>query len=178
MYDKREERKLDYQWLKSKGICTRCKNGNTINGKSLCEECAVKGSAISKIYYAKNRAEIIKRTSDYQKKKIEKRRNSGLCTRCGKNKAVSGKSSCLECTIRYRRISAEKRERQGIVPLSIRASIGMCYFCNNDVYDGKNICKNCYLKSVEWARKMREKYISDNHYWRKLNDLQTLRGYQ
>ena len=44
-------------------------------------------------------------------KQREKRKAAGMCTTCGKYRALSGKSRCQNCTDRQRRLYEEKKRR-------------------------------------------------------------------
>lgn len=106
--------------------------------------------------YHKNWAKI-----DYQKKK-----EAGICTKCGKRKAMPGKKKCGICLAkdaeRYRRNIDKPNIRE------YRAKNHLCYYCGNPIdIDYAKICKSCY----ERCSKNGKKGKAGNRYWKEDNKL-------
>lgn len=84
---------------------------------------------------------------EYQKKKRDEARVNGMCMRCFKNKATHG-TRCDKCWLeckkedkkRYRR----KREEQNKESRETWQYNGKCYFCGQEVIEGKKVCKKHY----------------------------------
>lgn len=101
----------EYAWFKEHRICPACRHAKAAPGRVLCDECLEKQRETDKIRRKnKDRAQA----NAYQKERRERLKANGICFRCGKRKAVSGKTMCYECAIKYRRWDREwhsKRSR-------------------------------------------------------------------
>ena len=92
----------------------------------------------------------------------------GICTRCGKRKAISGKKKCGICLAKDAEIHRKKyADRPNI--REYRKENNLCYFCGNpiDLPDGNNICSACRKRFEEIAAQRKH----DNLYWRQDNKM-------
>lgn len=129
--------------LKEMGICPYCGQNKIFSGESCCPECAAKK-------YISNR---VRRNpaydSQYQHDRKERLKSAGICIKCGKRRAVAGKTKCGVCAASERIRAREYRQRKGIaVDRSERSSYGKCYFCGEPVMSGKRVCEKCREKCV------------------------------
>lgn len=70
----------------------------------------------------------------------KRRKEKGLCVRCGKKEPIEGRAMCAECTEYHRTYEKETR--------IFYKSIGICPKCKKDkIYEGENLCLKCYEKT-------------------------------
>lgn len=159
---------------KKNHFCTKCgkQDAYTLSGRARCYECAEKERACSKIRYScdNKRTRILAKAKENR----EKRRDSGLCTRCGKRPSEPGKSYCSVCHAEQRNHAKAKRN-------SVRGENGTCWMCNkNDAIPEKRVCKDCYEKILVVQKKAVETIASKKqngwvHPWT-LDDKITFKG--
>lgn len=143
------------KFLKTMGLCPRCGKNKLFGDEKMCLECREK-------MYAYNKSHRSETKINY----IQKRKDAGLCIKCGKRAPVTGKTKCAICAcserIRYREYQMRKG---GDVDRSERPGYGKCYFCGSPISSGK-ICDKC--------KERVEKNLPSsfgNDYWRKYNRL-------
>lgn len=102
-----------YKFYQSIGICPQCRKNELYGSEKLCPEC--------KAYFAEYHAKHPKSQASVDRMKAQKRKLhkqsiiDGICTKCRRMKAVSGKTKCYSCLERER-ISAQKyRERKALM---------------------------------------------------------------
>ena len=107
---------------------------------------------------------------EYAKEVREWRKSKGLCTRCGKEKAEVGYTTCLVCRLDHREyakehyrnnpVSEEKRltrnEKQKKKCAEKRAA-GICLSCNRPVYAGHSRCYEHYIRIGRMQREHQRK---------------------
>ena len=86
--------KRRYDRLKAAGLCVSCGWREALPGRTRCQWCRDKASAV--------------RAKEVYKAKIRARRDQGLCVRCGAP-ARPGKANCLSCAVKW---AAYKRARR------------------------------------------------------------------
>ena len=125
--------KEEYQFFKSRGICTHCKHEKAEHGKTLCLACKMQNREYKKKYdQDKMRAR--------DKANWEYRKANGLCVNCGARPQQHG----LICNKCYSTILRRKANNTAI-PRSERVSYGLCYICGkNELVEGKKVCASCY----------------------------------
>ena len=145
-------------------LCAECGKNSVPEGEKICPECRAK------------RANLRKPRTDEQKKLFREKQNSlyierveqGICTRCGKRKAMPGKKKCGICLAKDAEIHRKKYvDRPNI--REYRKENHLCYFCGNpiDLPTGNNICSACRKRFEDIA----EKRNHDNPNWRKDNKI-------
>ena len=114
------------------------------------------------------RAEKNEKDRDYSKVLYKERKKAGVCTRCGKRNAASGRVKCQICldkdSYAHRKIYFERPNIK-----EYRSVNHLCYYCGQpiDRLSGK-ICQSCYEKCKENGQKS---VANKEHYWRKDNRL-------
>ncbi len=138
------------------GLCVRCGTVPSEPDRRLCEPCAEKRREADRARYAEARAagklyggrdpEAKRRSARAgSRKRDSARRETGLCTRCGRRPPVEGGSTCGPC--REARQAAE-RERY-----AARRAAGLCVACGQPAFAGEARCGVC--ATVEGERRDR-----------------------
>lgn len=141
-------------------ICTKCHEAEAVKGERLCIECREEHRQRSIQYGATHKAQVKAKGERYVADKLSK----GLCVRCGKKKAEEGKKRCARCLAKARQYQANKRIKEGIIPRSIRVSLGYCYICGNEIDRNGSLCNKCCAKN-------KVPKPVPNTYWKKDNQL-------
>lgn len=139
--------------LRELGFCTDCGSRRVYGNEKICPECAARKYA-SNLRQKKNPEKI----SQYHKDRKQKLKEMGICVKCGKRKAESGKTRCGICNALERKRAKEYRGHG--IDRSERPAYGMCYFCGSPISSGK-ICAEC---SERVTKNLPEE--SDNKLWR------------
>lgn len=139
--------------LRKMGICTECGSRRVYGDEKICPECAARK-------YASNLKcnRDPDKESQYHKDRRKKLKEMGICVKCGKRKAESGKTRCGICNATER--IRKRRYRGNQIDRSERPSFGMCYFCGGAISKGR-ICSKC---SERVTKNLPDK--SNNKLWR------------
>lgn len=152
-------------WYKSKGYCVECHHQKAAPGKVCCFDCLEKMNerAINRYHNLseEQRKEECRKASERNKLRKQKRREQGLCVRCGKKPQWNGLQTCYECTIKRRRERKRHNEKEQA------KKFGKCKYCDNEPLPGKNYCETCYDRMKQSAANAREHI--DREKWRKIN---------
>ena len=141
--------KETYQFRKSRGYCVKCGKNRAFHNHVMCPECIEKDSLRSA-----NRTETEEQKERRNQVRLEtyhKRKESGVCVRCGRKEATVG-TKCLECYAKHKRVKDEWRNRNLVKGY---ADSGLCIRCGNEPETGRNLCVECLEKSrkqMEYAR--------------------------
>lgn len=142
-----------YHWYKEHGICTHCRHGKAVEGKTLCLVCLMDNRQYKKPYDKDKCKE--RDTTRYAYRK-----ENGLCVTCGKEKQQHG-LKCNRCYAKYR---SKQIARQTHILRSERVSFGLCYDCGKPKMADKGLCKDCYNKKYASISKIMYGPVSD--YWK------------
>lgn len=94
---KAQERRELYQWYKERGICIRCQTNKAIGG-ILCPACREKNNLLRRGKPHKPLTQEQKaRNNQWRVDKRKKNIADGICTYCGKYKALPGLRMCFGC---------------------------------------------------------------------------------
>ena len=102
----RERFRKRTQERRAAGLCPRCGRQEPASGRSVCNGCAKKRNRASRARDARLRAEGKPRRDPARAREYERERSrrervarhvEGICSRCGKSPAASGRSSCEPC---------------------------------------------------------------------------------
>ena len=83
--------------LRSKKICPLCLKNELWGDEKNCPECLAKAYEKNREYRDKNRDTLRAKSNMRSKNRIIRRKEQGLCTRCGKRNATVGNSTCQMC---------------------------------------------------------------------------------
>ena len=157
---RRERRKRNAEYYKAQGRCPRCggKDAKTETTGGYCFECLEKNKELER----KRSEEYNKRRKERKKKLYEERKESGLCTRCGKPREA-GKTLCKTCAERHRAANKQSWVKAG-KPTG-RWNNGLCGLCvKKPVEEGYKVCADCLAR----IRAIKHKPPGENHPWRKI----------
>ena len=145
-------------------ICTVCGKEKVPNGERICPECRAK-NAERKHITDEQRARYNKNVRKKQNLLYKQRSEMGICTRCGKRKAMFGKKKCGICLQKDADIHRKKYLNKPNIK-EYRKENHLCYFCGEPIdTTEKNICSSCQDK----FKKLSKGRSNANEYWRKDN---------
>ena len=149
------------RWYLEHKICPRCGKNDIMGDETRCPEC--RADATNNALANRDKESYNKYHREWNKATYHKRKENGICTRCGKRKSTNGTTLCDICREKGREA---RRVRNGPSGLADRAMNGLCYFCNNPAKEGYKVCEEHYQKCVmaaEAGRKTQgaQKYIKD-----------------
>lgn len=160
-----------YDWYKAEGWCCCCGRQKSAEDMRYvnCYDCREKINARRRNRY-ENRTDE-QRIADnaqrefYRRRKRAQRKEARLCVYCGR-KANASKTMCFECIAYYRKLSRQRRERNGVISTKMRLSGLWCYLCcKPKPDDGKKLCPECTEKVTQNILKGRKK-PGEHHVWR------------
>ena len=146
------------QWYLSHKICPRCGKNDLMGDETIYPECRAKSVNNSLKNREKDEYNVYQR--NWSKSTYQKRKESGICTRCGKRKATQGLTTCAMCRARD---NETRRIRKGFSDRSDRSKIGLCYFCDNPVKKGYKVCEKHYQMNIEKAEKGRQTQAAQDY---------------
>ena len=152
------------------GVCTRCANGPPEPGLKVCGRCSEKRRAADKTRRARARArgeayagrDPLKcrradRAGDRRRRRV--RREAGLCSKCGRNPPVDGRSVCEAC--------AEARRALDRRRYSARKAAGVCVRCAEPAVGGSSRCARHAALEAERVSPERKRVTSRKRYARR-----------
>lgn len=131
-------------------LCLNC--GTPVEeNERLCPVCLAKESANHRRYIVKHHVkEDKKHSSDRHKKLYYKLKAQGICTKCGKRKAIPGHTRCAICAEKQRERD-RKRSKETQEERLNRWKRGLCRFCDNPVEPGYKVCTYHHQLSIKNA---------------------------
>ena len=126
--------------------------------ETICPECRAK--SVNNSLKNREKDEYNAYQRNWSKSTYQKRKESGICTRCGKRKATQGLTTCAMCRARD---NETRRIRKGFSDRSDRSKIGLCYFCDNPVKKGYKVCEKHYQMNIEKAEKGRQTQAAQDY---------------
>lgn len=131
-----------YEYRKANGLCVYC-GSKAIDGKVSCESCSDR--------YSKTR-----------KEEREFLKAIHICPRCKKNKLFGSEKNCPECLASMAEINAKSREKNQnykqeeheryLKRKQYKKEHGLCYYCNNPVFNGTTQCEKHLIKNRNRAK--------------------------
>nr|DAI11014.1 MAG TPA: zinc-ribbon domain protein [Caudoviricetes sp.] len=108
--------KSNYEFLKSRGICTKCAKRKAVNNVTYCEYCLEKDVIKNAKYREKNLERLRKLNKERMQKLRDRRKENGECTKCGKKLSLildgENKVKCKKCRAYYKNYMAKRRSLQ------------------------------------------------------------------
>lgn len=139
--------RLERKYYQENHVCPNCRKNSILGDEKICPECLAKESERSMNNRNREHYNLIHR--EWSKIEYERRKENGICTRCGKRNADYNFFTCGICRNKDRQ---RKRIRYGKPDRRERYKIGLCYFCNNPIKDGYKVCEKHYQMNIEKAR--------------------------
>lgn len=136
-----------WAWRLEHKICPRCGKNDLFGDEKMCPECLAKAYNIcakSKEKLGKKHCNEIARKSTNNIR--QKRKEAGLCPRCGKRKPENGFATCNVCRQKARDYM---RVKHGYCSNVSRFERGICRFCDSPLKDGYKVCEKHYQISIE-----------------------------
>ena len=154
-----EEARQNRIFYREQGLCTYCGRNRVFKNEHLCPEWRAK--AANWQAQRKKTDKERDRHNARRRKHYWERSAQGICTACGKRKAVPGKKMCGIC-------AGKKAEDQRIkhipaaIPRAERYLHGLCSICSNSLdMANMKVCSRCY-ENLKRARKT-------SHIWKQYN---------
>ena len=161
----REYHRQSRAFYRENHICSECGKIIVPGGERTCPECRAKRENRRKPLTEDQKRRYGENFREYQKFIYRERSENGICTRCGKRKAVPGKKKCVICLDKDAERHRIKREDKPNVR-KYRKEHHLCYFCGNPIdLDSANICSTCLKKFETNAKNISSK----NKYWKQDN---------
>ena len=155
------------EFYRKNHLCTECGKNSVPEEERICPECRAKRQKIRKPLTEDQKTRYREHFRKQQKSLYKERSDAGICTRCGKRKAMPGKKKCGICLAK----DAEMHRKKYMDSLNIkeyRKQNHLCYFCDDKIdIPMSNICSKCREK----FKKIAANRNCDNNYWRKDNRL-------
>lgn len=172
------EQKLEYKrkynaeraaFLKDLGLCAWCGKEKALENRRLCYQCMMKSSENHSKYWHglsdEQKKKAYDRRNETNRKRRQKRKENGLCTRCG-HKAIPGRSMCPSCTLKNRQQAEAHSQKIGRISFDERGNGTYCFRCCKPVARlGKKLCNGCYEEMVQQAAHMRKHQTQHTPSW-------------
>lgn len=159
----RENRKF----YRENHICTECGKVKVFGDDKICFECRAKKNNRRKPLTEEQKQKYGEHFKVQQKTLYQQRKEQGICTRCGKLKAISGKTKCGICLAK----DVEMHRKKNFDKVNIkeyRKQNHLCYYCGNEIDVAKGqLCSNC----LERCRQNGLKGGEGNKFWKQENIL-------
>lgn len=133
------------------GICVCCGCEKAAPNRKKCWECLYKDAerkAVKRQTMTEEQKRLQKeKDSRWQKERYARRKAAGICTKCGKKPAASGKTMCPFCAASNRRAQEKMRRAKGQLPRDMLGDGYHCAVCGADVYKRK-LCDRCHANAM------------------------------
>lgn len=148
------KRKADYEWYKTRHICTRCRSQQAFDGMTMCPACLERNSA----HVAEWRKRNPQRAQESSKRCYDRKRSEGQCVKCGKPNPNAGNNCrCPKCARDWKVWRKTNRVR------SVKPD-GICRICDKPVYEGKKLCEAHWIEAKQ--RLLAVRCGNERHAWR------------
>ena len=153
------------KWCIEHHICTECRKERVYGTDHTCPECRVKRDSWRKPLTEEQDRRYKQQRNTHAKELYEQRKSDGICTRCGKRKAIDGRTKCGICLDKD---ATKHRNARKINIKEYRKENHLCYYCGNpiDVNTGQ-VCSTC----LERCKKNGNNSLNKNKYWKEDNNL-------
>ena len=155
---------------RERGLCTKCGAIPAEDGRRLCAACGEKrrqserrryheARLAGKLYGGKSVSRKRKSARIASEKRRRLRRESGLCSACGRRPPVEGVTRCEPCR--------ESRRLTERATYASRKSAGACTRCGDPAADGAWQCIRCAALEIESGQPERKNAASRRRYWKR-----------
>ena len=142
--------KSNYEFLKIRGICTKCGKNKAVNKTTYCEYCLEKDVIKNAKYREKNRHRLREENKKRMQDLRDRRKQNGECTKCGKklNPVFDGNNTvkCKRCKVYYMEYMRKRRSKDDKQKITREEKIELkvCLYCNSKAIEGKKLCEKHY----------------------------------
>ena len=154
----------------ARGMCPRCGEARPAPDRTLCRHCGdkrrkaerarcAKAKAAGILYCGRDAERCRRIARDRSKQRDRARRDAGLCTRCGKQNPVEGRTVCVRC-----REERGERERE---QYAARRAASLCGKCGAPALDDSARCDRCARNAARPSRKKAKNSRSRQRYVRR-----------
>lgn len=163
----REYNRANRKFYRENHICTECGKNSVPDGERICPECRAKAANRKNSLTEEQKIRYKENFRIRQNVLYQERSRNGICTRCGKRKAMPGRKRCGICLKK----DADAKRVKNADKINIREyreKNHLCYFCGKpiDLPTGKT-CKDC----VEKFKRLAKGRSNENDYWKRQNRL-------
>lgn len=154
------------EFYRKNGLCTSCGKVMVLGSEKQCPECRVKRKAYRKPLSEEQKEKYNKNFKKQQRNLYQKRKEQGICTRCGKRKAMPGKAKCGICLEK----DAEAHRKRYFDKPNIweeRIKNHLCLWCGEPAAENGKLCTSCLQRSIENGRKS----LAKNKLWKDDNKI-------
>lgn len=161
--------KSNYEFLKIRGICTKCGKNKAVNKTTYCEYCLEKDVIKNAKYREKNRHRLREENKKRMQDLRDRRKQNGECTKCGKklNLVFDGNNTvkCKRCKVYYMEYMRKRRSKDDKQKITREEKIELkvCLYCNSKAIEGKKLCEKHYNIALNNLSKVDR----NNHSFRK-----------
>ena len=96
-------------FYRSHGLCTKCGKNTVLGDKRTCPECLAKWEIYNNHRTKEQQERYKNRFRTQQKNLYHERKAQGICTKCGKRKAMPGRAKCGICLAKDAELHREKQ---------------------------------------------------------------------
>lgn len=156
----RENSRLNREFWKKLGLCSRCGKNAVYGTDRMCFECRAKEAnrysegKIRKTYQEQREARL---------KRYRQRKSEGLCVLCGNPIDDKKHTFCQKCRLKRREKDRVRRGYYIREDRKERYKSGLCYRCDNPIVPGYRLCE----KHLAINREITRKLNNSEHIWRK-----------
>lgn len=148
-------------------ICTECRKETVYGTDRICPECRAKRDKYRKSLTEEQKIRYGNHFKEQQKTLYQQRKEQGICTRCGKLKAMPGKAKCGICLAKDAEIHRKRYMNRPNIK-EYRKENHLCYYCGCKIDLPKGqLCSSC----LERCRQNGIKSGGGNKYWKDDNKL-------
>lgn len=161
----REYRKENRRFFLENHLCTECGKVQVFGNEHQCPECRAKRRNNRKPLTDQQRTAHNENMRNHQKTLYQQRSDQGICTRCGKRKAIPGKKKCGICLQKDAEFHKKKNMNKPNIR-EYRESNHLCYYCGNPIEsESGKLCNKC----LEKCRENGYKSMNANNNWKQDN---------
>lgn len=131
------------QWYLDHKICPRCGKIDLMGDETICPECRAYETNLA--LKKRDKESYNAYHNNWSKSTYKKRKEAGICVRCGKKLATKGKATCALCRAKQ---NEKRRVRTGLSDRSEHIANGLCYFCDEPVKPGYKVCEKHYQMNI------------------------------
>lgn len=152
------------EFYRKNGICPECGKNKLFGDEKTCPECRAKAQNRKNNCTDEQKQKYRESQNEKRRKLHKERAKKGICTRCGRRKAVAGKKKCAIC--QEKENEQKRKKNSNGIRRSERPKYKLCYLCGKELDREGGLCKKCAESQKSHFPK-----THDNKAWREDNKL-------